>query len=79
MTAQRINHPMANEISIIDHSMAMATQGVSSELAFFLNGRWVIKPIPEFAEYAEYSTGDTRVYGWVPNELIEAFMETYRA
>ena len=74
---KKINHPLANEISIQESTRHLCTPTVSSELAFFLNGRWVTKTIPEFAEYAEFPTGDTRVYGWVPNEMIDDFLETY--
>lgn len=79
MTAYRISHPMADEISVIDHDYAMATIGVSSELAFFNGGYWVTKTIPEFAQYAESYSGDTRVYGWVPNEMVEEFLKQYPA
>lgn len=73
-----INHPMADTISIQNHQMAMGGDN-TSELAFFLNGGWVAEPIPEFAEYADPFEGGTRVYGYVPNELIEKFLEKYRA
>ena len=79
MTAYNINHPMADEISVIDHDYAMATIGVSSELAFFRGGHWVTKVIPEFAQYAKSYSGDTRVYGWVPNEMVEDFLKNHIA
>ena len=74
-----INHPMADSISVQQTTRHLCTPWESSEIAFFSKGKWVTKVIPEFAEYAEYSSGDTRVYGWVPNELIESFLETYNA
>ena len=71
----KINHPMANEISVQQSTWHMCTPTVSSEIAFFMNGRWVVEIIPHFRDFAEYSTGDTRVYGWVPNEMIDEFLK----
>jgi hypothetical protein len=74
----KINHPMANKISVQNGEHHYA--GVNtSELAFFMNNKWVTEIIPEFADYAEAWAGDTRVYGWVPNELVERFLENYAA
>jgi hypothetical protein len=73
-----INHPMADMVSIINHQFAYATEN-SSELAFFSEGEWVVKPIPEFAEFHDGSPEDfdTACYPYVPNELIEKFLEEY--
>ena len=51
----------------------------TSELAFFRGGVFQTAIIEEFANYASDNAGDTRVYDWVPNEKIEAFLEMYRA
>ena len=75
MTTYKIVHPKADEISIIDHSMSYAREGVSSEIAFFLNGEWVTEPIEPFADYHDGGYGDTAVYPYVPNDLIEAFLD----
>ena len=75
MTLHNISHPMADQISVQDSTMHMCTPGASSEIAFFLKGRWVTDVIPFFRDFAEYSTGDTRVYGWVPNEMIDEFLK----
>ena len=77
-TTVKLNHPMADKISIIDHEHAYATQGISSEIAFFKGKNWVLDIIEPFSEYADGMAGDTRVYGWVPNELIDSFLEIYR-
>ena len=72
-----ITHPLANRISIQDGEYHYCTPGKSSELAFFMNNKWVTEVIPEFAEYADTDALDTRVYGWVPNEKINEFMERW--
>jgi hypothetical protein len=70
-----INYPMATHISIQDHSTHYCTPGVSSEIAFFKKGKWVVDVVPEFADYFDGATGgDTLVYGHVPNELIDKFL-----
>ena len=74
----KIRHPLATHISIVDHSMAMARQGLSSEVAFFWRGQWVNEPIEPFADYHDRSDGDTSVYGYVPNDLIDAFLAETR-
>lgn len=74
-----INHPMADSMSIQDSEYHYCTTGKSSEIAFFMGKEWVTEIIPEFANYADTDAGDTRVYGWVPNEMIEAFLNDYKA
>ena len=74
-----INHPMADEVSIIDHQYAYCVPGESSEVAFFVRDKWVTDILPEFAEYADALAGDTLVYGHVPNEMLDAFLAEYRA
>lgn len=74
----RITHPLADSVSIQNHKMAMGGDN-TSELAFFDNGEWVTQIIAEFAEYACDEETDTLVYGWVPNEKVDAFLKTYRA
>lgn len=72
----KIKHPNADTISISTGAGAYA--GVhTSEVAFFLNNEWVVAPIEPFAEYHDGSPNDadTAVYPWVPNDLIEAFLE----
>ena len=74
-----INHPMADEVSIIDHQYAYCESGVSSEIAFFVRDKWVTDILPEFAEYADARGGDTLVYCHVPNDLLASFVGEYRA
>ena len=78
-TAIKLNHPMADEISIIDHEHAYARQGSTSEIAFFKNRKWVLDIIEPFGAYADSEAGDTRVYAYVPNEMLDAFLAEYRA
>lgn len=73
----KIGHPMANKISIQNSPWHYCGED-TSEIAFFMNNEWVTKAIPEFADYSDGEVGDTLVYGWVPNELIDEFLDTYR-
>ena len=77
MPIYRIVHPMADEMSVQSSEYHMCRQGLSSEIAFFKNNQWVIAPIEPFADYHDGSDADssTAVYGWVPNELIDAFLD----
>jgi hypothetical protein len=72
----KIKHPSADIISIITGEGAYAGEN-TSEIAFFSKGNWVITPIEPFADYHDGSPNDadTAVYPWVPNSLIEAFLE----
>lgn len=74
-----INHPLADEVSIIDHAHAYCEPGISSEIAFFVRDAWVTDVLSEFADYADAPAGDTLVYCHVPNDEIDSFLETYRA
>ena len=75
-----INHPLAHGVSVITKSevpLAMATAD-TCEVAFFdQDGDWVLETIEEFADYADMMTGSTLVYGYVPNEIVEDFLEAY--
>ena len=75
----KLNHPMANKISIIDHEHAYARQGSTSEIAFFMDKDWVTEIIEPFGAYADLPAGDTLVYGWVPNEILDSFLKEYAA
>ena len=72
----RINHPMADTISVVDHAFAYAGPN-SVEIAFFRKGDWVVKPIPEFAEYHD-GGHDTAVYPYVPRNLVYDFISQYQ-
>ena len=74
----KINHPLANRMSVQNSPSHHAGEN-TSEIAFFRNGVFQTAIIEEFAEYSSDAAGDTRVYDWVPNEKIEAFLEMYRA
>lgn len=72
----KINHPLADRMSVQNSPMHHAGEN-TSEVAFFRNGVFQTAIIDEFAEYASDDTGDTRVYDWVPNELIENFLAVF--
>lgn len=76
----KINHPMADTISISTGQGAYGGEN-TSEIAFFRNNDWQVIAIPDFAIYHDGSSSnaDTAVYPWVPNELIESFLNKYRA
>jgi hypothetical protein len=80
MSTYNINHPMADEMSVQDSPFHYCSPGMSSEIAFFKKGDWVVIPLPDFAEYHDGSDpgrNDTAVYGWVPNDLIDSFLAKY--
>jgi hypothetical protein len=76
----KINHPMADTISISTGTHIYSGEN-SSEIAFFQNNDWVVIAIPEFCTYHDGSpsNSDTAVYPYVPNEKIENFLDKYRA
>jgi hypothetical protein len=73
-----VNHPLANRMSIQDSSSHNCVQGISSEVAFFWGLKFQTIVLEEFAEYTDGADGDTRIYSYVPNELIESFLNEYR-
>ena len=76
----KIKHPSADIISIIEGEGAYSGLN-TSEVAFFLKGKWVVTPIEPFADYHDGSPSDadTAVYPYVPNALIEAFLDENKA
>ena len=74
----KINHPLADRISVQDSPSHYAGK-FTSEVAFFRGGHFVTELIEPFAKYADAVCSDTLTYGWVPNNLIEEFLNTYRA
>jgi len=76
----KIKHPKADTLSISTGQGAYGGEN-ASEIAFFSKGNWVIDPIEPFADYHDGSPSDssTAVYGWVPNDLIEAFLDENKA
>lgn len=75
----KIRHPLADQISIVENEWVSCIPGESSEIAFFWRGQWVNDSIEPFTEYHDKTDGDTSVYTFVPNELIEAFLDENKA
>ena len=73
----KLNHPLADQISVQDTKYHHCTPGESYEIAFFKDGEWVLEPLPPFEQYAEEYGGDTLVYGYVPKNLITAFLDVF--
>jgi len=73
----KINHPLADRISVQNSPSHYAGKN-SSEVAFFHHGVFVTQPIEPFTQYSDGVASDTLVYAWVPNEIIETFLEEYR-
>ena len=69
---------MADTISISIGEGAYGGEN-TSEIAFFRNKDWQVIAIPDFAIYHDGSSSnaDTAVYPYVPNELIEKFLNKY--
>ena len=78
---QKINHPMADTISIIRPPMtSRKDKTYHNELAFFSDGQWVVSPIPELKEYHDGATvlhSESSVYTWVPNDVLANFLNEY--
>lgn len=68
-----LKHDLADEISYFEEPMSAK----HCEAAFFLEDEWVIETIPEFAEYADVVAGDTRVYRYIPREILNDFLWKY--
>lgn len=73
----KINHPMADTISVVDHEFAYAGPN-TVEIAFFRKGDWVVNPIPEFIAYHDGGFGDTAVYPYVPRNLVDDFISQWQ-
>lgn len=72
-----IKHPLADHISVQNSPSHHAGEN-TSELAFFRGGVFQTEIIAEFAQYTSDEAAGTRVYDWVPNELINTFLEEYK-
>jgi hypothetical protein len=73
----KINHSLADRMSVQTSPAHHAGEN-TSEVAFFANKKFQTKIVKEFADYADGVEGDTLVYSWVPNEIVESFLDKYR-
>ena len=73
----KINHPLADKISVQTSRFHYASEN-TSEVALFLKGKFQTVVVDEFADYADGQASDTLVYGFVPNDIIESFLEEYK-
>ena len=74
----KINHPLADKISVQNSLHHYASQ-YTSEVAFFYKDKFQTIVLKEFADYADGIVGgDTLVYGYVPNDMIELFLNEHR-
>jgi hypothetical protein len=71
----KINHPMADEISIVEGEDALCDEG-QVEIAFFKERSWLLEPVGPFSEYF-YPASATAVYANVPRGLVDSFLEEY--
>lgn len=71
-----IKHPLADTMSVVNGFGTYAGAD-TSEVAFFFKGEWVVTPIEPFADYHDGSDwdADTAVYPYVPNDLIQSFID----
>jgi hypothetical protein len=76
-TPVKINHPLATSMSVQESPAHYCTPGVSSEIAFFKNGNFVTQLISPFEKYSQGNEADTMIYSFVPNNLIEEFLQDY--
>lgn len=68
-----LNHSKANLISYF-HEDSNVTL---FECAFFRGRNWVVEDIEELAPWATQSDGNTRVYRYVPTEVLDSFLSTF--
>lgn len=73
-----IDHPQANTISIVNH-FGTYSDADSVEIAFFNDDDWVIDIIAPFRPFFDGVFGDTAVYAFVPNFLIDEFLDEFGA
>ena len=69
-----LSHPMCDTISYF----VEPEDNDYMEAAFFMGNEWVVDTIPEFAEYAVAIAGDTRVYRYIPRQLVLDFIDKYK-
>ena len=73
-----INHPQADEISVIGGSAGQYGDDYHTvEIAFFKDGQWVIDPIEPFADRIQVA-GDTAIYPYVSKPLVDAFIAKHQ-
>lgn len=68
-----IKHELADEISYFEEP----SSAKYCEAAFFMEDEWVIETIPELSEYADVVAGDTRVYRYIPRDILNDFLWKY--
>ena len=68
-----IKHELADEISYFEEP----TSAKYCEAAFFLDDEWVTDIIAELADYADAVASDTRVYRYIPRDILNDFLWTY--
>ncbi len=71
-----INHPHADEVSVVMGSGAYADFPHSVELAFFKGGKWVTYEMDELAKYCD-KTPDFPVYARVPLLDFAKFLQSW--
>jgi len=67
-------HPFTDEVSLAIGQGSYSNFPYSVELAFFKNDEWVKETIPELSLWAESDFGVTRVYRFIPAEVIYTFL-----
>ena len=67
----RLDHVQADEISFFIEPMGTNHY----EAAFFFEGEWVTDVLGEFEPYAEPEAGETRVYRYIPKDVLDSFLK----
>jgi len=65
-----IKHSLADEVSYFQEPMSEKY----CEAAFFLDREWVTDIIPELADYADDIAEHTRVYRYIPRDILNDFL-----
>ncbi len=69
----RLDHVQASEISFFIEPLATNHY----EAAFFFDGEWVTDIMAEFEPYAEPEAGETRVYRYIPKDVLARFLDLH--
>ncbi len=72
-TKENVCHDQCDEISYFEEPHQPGTY----EAAFFRSDKWQTEVIEELAAYADPIALDTRVYRFIPKDVLDEFLEKW--